>query len=270
MKTLLPVALGLLLPAVACGGNDGSSGERAGTGDTVSVAVASNFARTHQRLARRFTEETGVPVRTSTGSSGRLFAQIANGAPYDLFLSADAERPRRLEEEGRAVPGTRFTYAVGRLALYGPGLDSVRSGGGDLRDGAFERLAIANPRLAPYGSAARRVLDRLGLREAVAGRTLLAENVGQALQYVASGGAELGFVALAHVRDRPSSAYWTVPDTLHDPIRQDAVLLRRAASHSGARAYREFLAGEAAAEIIRDAGYSVPAPPRSSRSGGGP
>lgn len=222
----------------------------------VRVAVATNFAEVQTELAHRFEERTGVRIRASTGASGQLYAQIVNGAPFDVFLSADAERPARLEREGWAVPGTRFTYAEGRLALYGPGLDSVRAGGADLREGGFTRLAIANPRTAPYGVAAEQVLSRLGVDAEARSRVVQGENIGQTYQFVRSGAAELGFVALSQVLDEPRHRYWVVPADHHDPIAQDAVLLREGAGNPAAREYLAFLRSGEAREVIEAAGYS--------------
>jgi molybdate transport system substrate-binding protein len=228
----------------------------------VAVAVAANFAAVHAELARRFEAGSGHTVTTSPGATGQLYAQIVNGAPFDVLLAADEERPRRLEEAGMAVAGTRFSYAIGRLVLYGPGLDSVRAGGQDLLvEGAIERIAIANPRTAPYGAAAEDVLARIGGRPAVRKRVVRGESIGQAFQFVQSGAAELGFVALSQVVGRPPTSYWLVPTGLHGPIRQDAVLLARAANNAGARAYLAYLRGDEARGVIERFGYATEPPP---------
>ncbi|HEX7048794.1 MAG TPA: molybdate ABC transporter substrate-binding protein [Longimicrobiales bacterium] len=225
--------------------------------ETVLVAVAANFAETQAALAARFTAATGVVVRASIGSTGQLYAQIRNGAPFDVFLAADEERPRRLEAEGRVVPGTRFTYAEGRLVLYGPGLDSVRAGGADLIEGEYAHLAIANPETAPYGVAAVQTLERLGLADAVAARLIRGESIGQTYRFVRSGAAELGFVALSQVRGESSCRYWIVPRELHGPIRQDAVLLRHGADNAGARRYVAYLRSPEARRLIASYGYGT-------------
>jgi len=230
---------------------------RPGERGVVHVAVAANFVAAHERLASIFTAGTGHEVVTSAGASGQLYAQIRNGAPHDVFLSADAERPRRLEEDGIAKPGNRFTYAVGRLVLYGPALDSVRSFGVDLRDPRHRRVAVANPRTAPYGQAASQVLERLGLTQRVAGRLVRGENVTQAYQFVRSGAAELGFVAFSQVVGEPSRSYWLVPADYHDAIVQDAVLLSRGELNPAALAFVEFLKGEVARGVIESFGYDV-------------
>ena len=223
----------------------------------VRAAVAANFAEAHEELARRFAARTGYRVRTSMGSTGQLYTQIRNGAPFDVFLAADDQRPARLEREGGAVPGTRFPYSIGHLALYGPGLDSVRAGGLDLRDGKYRYLAIADPKTAPYGESAEAVLKRLGLATAVRPRLVMGENIAQTYQFVRSGAAELGFVALAQVIRDPRRHYWAVPDTLHEPIVQEAVLLVPGADSQPAKAYLEFLRTPEARAVIESYGYAT-------------
>jgi molybdate transport system substrate-binding protein len=238
----------------------GACGEAAQTGgaEPLHVAVASNFAATQQALAERFTASTGVEVVTTLGSTGQLYAQIRSGAPFHVLLAADRERPRRLEGEGGAVPGSRFSYAEGRLVLFGPGLDSVRTGGGDLVDRAAH-VALANPETAPYGAAARDVLTRLDLLEILAPRLVRGESVSQAEGFVRSGAAELGFVGLSQVIREAATTYWLIPSALHRPILQDAVLLRAGEAHPAARAYLDFLRSADARRIIEDAGYALPA-----------
>jgi molybdate transport system substrate-binding protein len=186
-----------------------------------------------------------------------MYAQIRNGAPFDVFLAADTERPGLLEDEGEAVPGSRFTYAIGRLVLYGPGLDSVRSHGVDLRDPRNRRIAMANPKLAPYGRAAVQTFERLGFTDVVAARLVQGENVAQTYQFVHTGAAELGLVAFSQVYGERPHRYWLVPTEYHDPIAQDAVLLRRGATNPAALAYIEFLRGTVARRIIEGFGYGV-------------
>lgn len=256
----------LALPSVlvaflgGCGGPD----------EPFTVAVASNFAATQEALAEAFQAWTGVPVRTVVGSTGQLYAQIRSGAPVDVYMAADAERPRRLEEEGLAVPGSRVTYAVGRLALYGaersrplPSLEEI----GAVRDGAPEderspstggRLALADARVAPYGRAAEEVLRRLDLVELLEGRLVRGESIGQVHRFVESGAAEWGLVALTQVVDEPRGAWRLVPDSLHAPIRQEAVLLSRAAEDPTALAWMDFLHSAEARRLIREHGYEIP------------
>lgn len=229
--------------------------------DDAVVAVAANFAEVAERLEARFERDSGHSLTLVVGSTGKLYAQIANGAPFDAFLAADRERPERLEREGLAVAGSRFTYATGRLTLWSrdPGaLDGDPAAALGRRD--LGLLAIANPALAPYGEAARQTLRSLGLWESVEGELVLGETVGQAYALVASGNAELGFVALSYVlspRNRIRGSRWDVPPGLHAPIRQDAVLLARAAGNPAALGFLEFLRGERAGAVIAAYGYAV-------------
>lgn len=232
-----------------------------GVADPVNVAVAANFAVPAKRIAQLFTERTGQGVVVSPGSTGKLYAQIANGAPFDALLSADAATPQRLEREGHAVKGSVFVYAVGRLVLWSatPGLVDGR--GEVLRQGGFRKLAIANPKLAPYGAAAQQTMENLGVWTALQTKLVLGENIGQTLQFVASGNADVGFVALSQLREpgvRSKGSSWIVPATLHAPLRQEAVLLSRAASNVAARQFFDFLRGPQARELIRSYGYEVP------------
>jgi len=224
----------------------------------VRVAVATNFKSAMERIAEEFEAETGHEVLLSFGSTGKHYAQIRNGAPFDLFLAADVNRPRRLEEEGVAVAGSRFTYAVGRLALWSRESGLIDQDGAVLHSEGFRYVAIANPDLAPYGRAAREVLEALGLVESLRLRTVRGENVGQAFAFVRSGNAELGFVAFAQVAGLPADAagsVWVVPSELYSPIEQQAVLLEETAA---ARALLEFLRGSRARAIIRESGYGGP------------
>lgn len=220
------------------------------------VAVATNFVKTARALAGDFTTASGHAVVVSEGSTGRLYAQIVNGAPFEVFLSADAERPLRLVAEGYAVEGTRFAYALGRLVLWSADPARVRDAGA-LR-GDFRHLAIANPELAPYGAAARQTLERLGLWAALEPRLVRGEDVGQTQQFVATGNAELGFVALAQVVDAGGSR-WEVPADHHAPIEQEAVLLGPGRDDATARAFLAFLRSAAARARIEAAGYALPA-----------
>ena len=226
--------------------------------DTIHAAVASNFQRTMKALAPIFEARTGHRLVISHGATGRLYAQIMNGAPHEVFLAADTERPARLEKNGRAIPGTRFTYAVGRLMLCGS-TPALRTRGLEvLKEGAFNRLAMANPRLAPYGRAAREVLDHFGLSETLRVRIVRGENIGQTFHFVRSGAADLGLVALSQVlalteKERPACT--PVPETLHSPILQQAVLLKDAPA---ARAFLAFLRSPEARKIIQDHGYALP------------
>jgi len=230
----------------------------------VAVAVAANFGAPMQRLAAAFEAQTGHTVRISVGATGKFYAQIRNGAPFDVLLSADDETPARLEADAAAVPGSRFTYAIGRLVLWSAQPGFVDAQGAVLAQGRFRHLAVANPKTAPYGAAAVEVLTRLGLIDALRPRFVQAENIAQAHQFVASGNAELGFVALSQVwRDGApgSGSAWIVPAGLHAPIRQDAVLLRRGADNPAARALLAYLRSDAQARaLIRANGYELAGP----------
>jgi molybdate transport system substrate-binding protein len=230
----------------------------------LTLAVASNFTPAMHEIALRFERETGHKVRTVSGSSGKFHAQIRNGAPFHAFFSADAEKPLRLEQEGLAVPGTRFTYAIGRLALWSPRPSFVDNAGRVLHQGAFGRLAIANPLHAPYGAAALEVLQRLGLADRLRGKLAQGENVAQAYQFVDSGNAELGFVALSQVVESGAikrGSAWTVPASMHRSIRQDAVLLKPADSETGAaaaaRELLDYMRGATARSIVAAHGYET-------------
>ncbi len=221
----------------------------------VRVAVAANFAAPMKALATRFQEESGHRLSLSFGASGQLFAQVVHGAPFQVFLSADEDKPRRLEARGLAVPGSRFTYAVGRLVLWSPRAgDDPRA---RLTAGDFRRLALANPKLAPYGAAARDWLQATGLWARLRGRLAVGQSVTQALQYARAGQADLALVAASQVRDAGGTA-WPVPADRHRPLRQDAVLLARGADDTAARALLRYLRSPAARSLIADFGYALP------------
>jgi molybdate transport system substrate-binding protein len=241
-KSLIVMMVIWLLPALA-------------RSEPLLVAVAANFLDTLRDVEAAFEAATGHQVTTVAGSTGKLYAQIVNGAPYDVFLAADPERPARLEAEGLCVSGSRVTYALGAIALWSPEADLVDEQGAILRDGDFRHLAIANPQLAPYGQAARQVLEKLGLWETLQGRIVRGENIAQTFQFVVSGNARLGFVALSQLDAARGGSRWLIPGDFYTPIRQDAVILKDSAV---ARAFLAFLAGDAASELIRNRGYAVP------------
>lgn len=227
----------------------------------VRVAVASNFLSPMQQLAADFEKVSGHRAVIVSGATGKFYAQIKNGAPFDLLLSADDETPARLEREGDALPGTRQTYAVGRLVLWSAREGVVDAGGEVLRRGSFRHLAIANPKTAPYGAAAVEVMRRLGVHDALASRFVQGENIAQTHQFVSTGNAELGFVALAQVsRDGRLSggSGWIVPADLHTPIRQDMIVLSRARDNPAAAALHRYLSSPAAGAVIRSFGYVLP------------
>lgn len=235
---------------------------QAARADDVPVAVAANFAAPMKALAAAFAAATGHQAVVSTGATGALAAQIANGAPFEVLLAADAATPAKLEQDGLAVAGTRRTYAVGRLVLWSAKEGYVDTAGAVLKAGDFAHLAIANPMLAPYGAAAVETLGKLGLLAALESRFVQGQNIGQACQYVVSGNAELGFVALSQVwldGKFTSGSGWIVPAGLHAPLLQDAVLLAKGADHAAAKALLEFLNGAQAHAVMRSYGYE-PAP----------
>lgn len=227
--------------------------------ETLTLAVAANFADTLEELATHFDAEAGHRVRISAGSTGKLYAQIRNGAPFDAFFAADAERPKKLEAEGLIVPGSRFTYAVGRLVLWSPDAGRFEPNGSALKTGGFEHLAIANPRLAPYGLAARQALEKMGLWQTLQPRLVRGENIGQTFHFVSSGHAELGFVALSQVpRDQAGylrGSHWRIPARLHDPIEQQAVALK---DTDAVRAFMHYMRSDKARALIQRHGYTTP------------
>jgi molybdate transport system substrate-binding protein len=223
----------------------------------INVAVAANFTMPAEALAAAFKAETGHRVLLSLGATGSLYAQITQGAPFAAFLGADDARPAQAVAEGHGVEGTAFTYAVGALALYSPMID-VNGGEATLRDGNFAHVAIADPATAPYGAAAVEVIAGLGLMHEMTPKLVIGQNVAQALQFVESGNAELGFVALSQVMEKPAARVWRVPAELHRPIRQDAVLLKAGEHDPVAKSFLHFLRGDAARAIIASHGYDVP------------
>jgi len=228
--------------------------------DDVHVAVAANFVAPMQKLAVDFEKASGHKVVLVSGATGKFYAQIKNGAPFEVLLAADDDTPARLVAEGAAQPGTQFTYAIGKLVLWSaqPGL--VDEQGAVLKRTDLHHLAIANPKLAPYGAAGLETLKKLGLHEAWQARLVQGENISQTYQFVASGNAELGFVALSQVwRDGQITAgsAWVVPSAYYAPIRQDAVLLNPGAGRPAAQALLKFLKGDAAKAVILSYGYAL-------------
>lgn len=216
------------------------------------IAVASNFKAPASELVKRFQERTGRNVTITLGSTGKLYAQIRNGAPFAVFLAADAERPRLLEQEIPAAKGSRFTYAIGKLVLWSPDPELVDNEGKVL-ESDFGKLALANPKLAPYGVAAEEVLRKKGVWDKVERRLVRGENIGQTFQFVSTGNAEIGFVALSQAKGKGGSL-WEVPHELYTPIEQQAVLL---SGDEGAREFLEFLKSEEARKLIREFGYGT-------------
>ncbi|MBP6638379.1 MAG: molybdate ABC transporter substrate-binding protein [Sulfuritalea sp.] len=228
--------------------------------DDVRVAVAANFTAPAKQIAQHFERDTGHKATLSFGGTGKLYAQIRNGAPFDVMLAGDDTTPARLEAEGVALAGTRFTYATGRLVLWSarPGL--VDDKGEVLKKGGFRHIAIANPRLAPYGAAAVETLTARRLLDAVQPRLVQAENIAQAHQFVATGNAELGFVALSQLMKNGKlgeGSAWVVPASLHQPIRQDAVIIDKGKGKPAAEAWMKYLNGDKAKAVIKSFGYEV-------------
>ena len=226
--------------------------------DEIRVAVASNVAGAAKVLAQRFEAATEHTVVLASGSTGKHYAQIRNGAPFQAFLAADVERPRQLEEKGIAVAGSRFTYARGTLALWSPESGYVDAQGQVLQTGDYRYLALANPRLAPYGQAARQVLEARGLWASTQGRRVMGENIAQTFQFVQTGNARLGFVATSQLKAMDASnkgSQWRVPESLHEPIEQQAILIE---ANQAARAFLAFVGGENGRAVFREFGYEVP------------
>lgn len=226
----------------------------------VSVAVAANFTAPMQKIAQAFEQETGHKAILSFGATGAFYAQIRNGAPFEILLAADDTTPAKLEKDALGVAGSRFTYATGKLVLWSkkPGL--VDDKGEILRSGKITRLAIANPKLAPYGAAAVETMDKLGILATLQPRLVQGDNIAQAYQFVATENAELGFVALSQVISDgriPQGSAWIVPGNLHAPIRQDAILLVPGRDNPAAAALLDFLRGETARDLIRSYGYEL-------------
>ncbi|MCC4260348.1 molybdate ABC transporter substrate-binding protein [Pseudomonas aestusnigri] len=247
--------LPLLITAIAC-----LSFNPLALADEVQVAVAANFTAPMQEIAQAFEQDTGNRVVAAFGSTGQLYAQISHGAPFEVFLAADATTPARIEQDGLAVTGTRFTYATGALALWSADASLISDGEQLLRSGSFRHLAIANPKTAPYGLAAKQVMQRLGLSAALAHTLVEGQSIGQTYQFVASGNAELGFVALSQVYrngEITTGSAWQLPAELYEPIHQDAVLLDKGADNPAAAALLSYLKGERAAAIIRSYGYGL-------------
>lgn len=238
------IALALLL---ASHGLDGQAAE-------LRVAVASNFRSALEAIAQNFQASHEVQMAIIPGSTGKHYAQIVNGAPFDVLLAADSERPARLEAEAAIVPGSRYTYAIGRLVLWSRDDQAVDDAGKVLKAGGFRHLAIANPDLAPYGRAALETLASLDALAQVEPRLVRGENVAQAFQFVFSGNAELGLVAAAQIRGQAGS-HWLVPAGLHTPIEQQAVLLT---DSTAGRDFMAFLRSAESLHLIREAGYDTP------------
>jgi molybdate transport system substrate-binding protein len=228
--------------------------------DEVQVAVAANFTAPIQAIAKAFEADTGHTLVAAYGSTGQFYTQIKNGAPFQMFLAADDSTPAKLESEHETVPGSRFTYATGTLALWSAKPGYVDADGAVLKGNGYQHLSIANPKAAPYGLAATQVLDKLNLTDATRAKLVEGQSITQAFQFVSTGNAELGFVALSQIyKDGKlaSGSAWIVPATLHEPIRQDAVILTKGRDNPAAQALMDYLKGAKAAAIIQSFGYKI-------------
>jgi molybdate transport system substrate-binding protein len=227
--------------------------------DQALVAVAANFIPPFREIAIEFERTTSHTLRVAAGSSGNFYAQIKNGAPFDVFFSADAERPKLLEDEGLGVKDSRFTYAIGRLVLWSPNADLVK-GEETLHAKKFKRLAIANPKTAPYGLAAMQAMQKLDVWESLQLKLVMGENLGQTMGFIESGNAQLGFVALAQIMDptiKGKGSRWDVPNHFHEPIKQDVILLTKGKDNAAAKALMDFMGGPQAKKIIERYGYEL-------------
>jgi molybdate transport system substrate-binding protein len=228
--------------------------------DEIYLAVATNFTAAMKEIVTKFEQTHDYQVKTSFGSSGKIYAQIKHGAPFEIFLSADQTKPELLENEGFTILGSRFTYAIGALALWSFKPDFVGTDFTQLTNNNFNKLALANPKLAPYGVAAIEVLEKLKLKEASRAKWVQGENIAQTYQFVATGNADLGFVALSQIMDKGEiniGSSFIIPHELYSPIRQDAVLLKRAKNNAGAKALHAYIQSTEAKKIIQTYGYQT-------------
>lgn len=223
------------------------------------VAVAANFIPPFREIAIEFEHSTGHQLQIAGGSSGNFYSQIKNGAPFDVFFSADAERPKLLEDEGLGIKDSRFTYAIGRIVLWSSNANLIK-GEETLRSKKFKRLAIANPKMAPYGLAAMQALQKLELWESIQPHLVMGESIGQTMGFIESGNAQLGFVALSQIMDpkiKGQGSHWEVPTSLHEPIQQDVILLAKGKDNMAAKALLKFMGGPEAKKIIEHYGYEL-------------
>lgn len=222
----------------------------------VKVAVAANFTEPSKEIAALFEKAAGHKLVLSFGATGQFYAQITQGAPFEILLSADKATPAKAVAEGHAIKGTEFTYAVGKLVLYSKTAGLV-TGEETLKQGKFAKIAIANPGAAPYGAAAVETMKALGLYDTLAPKIVQGQNIAQTFQFVESGNAEVGFVALAQIAFVKDGSRWVVPAKLHAPILQDAVLLKPGEKNEAARAFLAFLNGREARAVIEKFGYGI-------------
>jgi molybdate transport system substrate-binding protein len=252
MRVLKSLATAIVLVAFTLA----AGGSRAASAKEVNVAVAANFTDAAKEIGKAFKDKTGNDAIFSFGASGQLYTQISQGAPFQVFLSADAARPKKAVAEGYGVPGSTFTYAVGKLVLWSkkPG---VVAGEETLKNGSFNKLSICDPKAAPYGQAAVETMQSLKLYQTLEPKLVQGANITQAFQFVETGNAEIGFVALSQVIGKNEGSQWLVPQDLYKPIKQDAVLLKKGADSAAARAFVDFLKGPDAVAIIKKYGYEI-------------
>ena len=251
MRISIPITLSLLFGLVLPGAKTHAQ--------QVTIAVAANFTEASREIASRFEKATGHTTKISYGSSGKLYSQIEFGAPFEVFLAADTQRPSKAEEAGLAVPGSRFVYARGKLVLWSAKPDLFDSGETFLRRGAFEHVALANPKTAPYGLAAKQVMQHLGLLDQLTPKLVQGDSVAQTFQFAATGAVDASFVALAQTRSwkGDKGTLWKIPADYYASIEQAAVLLKKGETNPAAAAYLEFLRSGAAREVIERFGYDV-------------
>ena len=233
---------------------------RPAAAEEITIAVASNFTGAMNELVAEFQQQSGHEVRVAYGSSGRFFAQIKNGAPFQLFFSADQEKPLLLEQQESAIAGSRFTYATGSLVLWSPRPNLPVENAEIIRQGSFNKLALANPRLAPYGVAAVAALESLNLVEESKSKWVQGENIAQAFQFVETGNADIGLIALSQLKEKAefsTGSAWILPATLHPPIHQDAILLKPGENSEACREFIQFITSDPARQIIESYGYSL-------------
>ena len=238
----------------------GLSGIHTAMAENVQIAVAANFAVPMQKIANQFQQATGHRAILSSGSTGKFYTQIKNGAPFDVFLSADTATPERLERENETVSGSRYTYAIGKLVLWSPQSNFVDKMGQALITGRYDHIAIANPKVAPYGMAAQHTMQKLNLWFNLQSKLVQGENIGQTHQFVETGNAELGFVALSQIQSdgKISGSYWLVPQKLYSSLEQQAVLLNKARDNAAAKAFMSFLKSTSTRNVIKSYGYDLP------------
>lgn len=248
MKLLILLSITTLTNFIAC--FDGHSTE-------ITVAVASNFTAPMKAIGKEFERQSKHRVNLASSSSGKLYAQIKNGAPFDLFLSADSQKADTLISEGFVTKQDHYTYAIGRLVLWSKIKNYVDKNGDILKSDKFKKIAIANPKLAPYGLAAKETMEKLGLYQKISEKIVLGENISQTLQFIITKNAQLGFIALSQIIKESEGSYWIVPENLHTPILQDILLLKKSAENKAARELFNFIRSKIGQKIIASYGYKI-------------